>query len=1374
MKRIRCLIMLLTVVLVFTLSPATAMAGTLTQYIDQNGDTQSVDATPIDGATGTLDAGWYVISGSVSRTGTIAVIGDAKLILTDDSSLTVTGTDTDAGINISGGSLTIYGQSKGNGQLTAIGTGGGAGIGSGKDAADGGTVNIGGGTVTATGNGGGAGIGGGSGSVGCLVNIRGGIVTATGIDGGAGIGGGKSGEGSTVSIRGGMVTGNGINGGSGIGTGDSGTSGVITIGGGSVKPSSFGGTVLNKPAAEGGEAAYLTTITLADASNTAVADAAIAQLGIVDQTYGTKDVRTDANGKLYLYLSKDAKTTAAQTTDGAATPAYTNYRGSVVTKNDGTAAGTLKVGEPSAQTMAVGGQVRFTAATLGFGQLPITGATSVNTAIATVKLSSGAVTVSGVSAGSTSVAVTYSNGSTESVSVRVYATEFAVTTDNPLGYHYNPGDGAFVFTEPGEYTVSMKSGVTTTTANKIQINGGTSADPIVITLNNVKIQNGGPPFDLLNSSCVELKMPTGTASTMTSSGISSPGIHCEPGTKLIIDGPGALTATGGIYGAGIGGGSMKNCGEVVINGGTITAVGTEGGAGIGGGHYSGDGGTVTINGGTVTAIAGNITGDYGDPGAGIGGGGYYGDGGTVTITGGTVTAIGGNKYRKGSYEYLDIWEGGAGIGGGSVGGEGGTVVITGGSVKVTKGYRADGIGGGSEATDTGTLTNGHQAVSVRALYNVVSATNPQTVTYDIPLVSGGNKISYMYTGTGHGNNNTNLYFYLPLGEFTTTELVSSRNPANPGDSVTFTVTVTKDSGSPATSGDVEFYDGDTLIGTVAVDYTGTATFMTSSLTAARHSIKAKYCGLVNQCFGSYSDVMTQRVVNEPILDISAADVNITSGGTYRITGSTTEHAITIGTSSAVTVILDNVSIDFETSSYYRIPFDSGANVTLLLEGTNAFTCYPKASSTYSTNQPAIKVEGMEKLTIDNDTGGTGSLTVVGGYYMPGIGGSYRQVSGAVTIQGGTVYATGGEHGAGIGGGETVMGGVLTITGGTVIAQGGNWASGIGGGSAGAGGAVCISGGYVNATGGESGAGVGGGHNGAGGIVTITNGTVTATGGAKGAGVGGGYNGAGGTVTITGGSIKANPGSTNAAAMGQGGYASESGTVTNGFEAVSLRAIADMVDAEDPQDISFEASVASNGNTYTYRYTGKGHGDGDTNLYFYLPEAIAVGAPSAETLRDSETGIEVAGNLSEGAVLSINEFTLDQSMYHSPFDQWLNDEDYVPLLGVNISLSGSYTGALTISIPVDTQYNGKTITIVHLRNDAKLETFTPTVADGKATFTVTSLSPFAVFAPVSYVLDDIPKVGDNSAPWFWWLLCGVSAASVVSLEVLDKKRRAYKH
>ena len=95
---------------------------------------------------------------------------------------------------------------------------------------------------------------------------------------------------------------------------------------------------------------------------------------------------------------------------------------------------------------------------------------------------------------------------------------------------------------------------------------------------------------------------------------------------------GSLTATGGDYGAGIGGGYKGNGKNITIKGGTVNATGGDnGGAGIGGGDY-GSGEDITITGGTVNAAGG-----YG--GAGIGGG-YEGSGSNVTVSGAAqVTAI---------------------------------------------------------------------------------------------------------------------------------------------------------------------------------------------------------------------------------------------------------------------------------------------------------------------------------------------------------------------------------------------------------------------------------------------------------------------------------------------------------------------------------------------------------------------------------------------------------------------------------------------------------------------------------------------------------------------------------------------------------------
>ena len=202
------------------------------------------------------------------------------------------------------------------------------------------------------------------------------------------------------------------------------------------------------------------------------------------------------------------------------------------------------------------------------------------------------------------------------------------------------------------------------------------------------------------------------------------------------DNAGSLTATGGYFGAGIGGGSAK-AGQVTITGGTITAISGDG-AGIGGGQgnmgSNAGNADIEISGGTIEATGGytsagigggcygdaiiKITGDAviknatgGDFGAGIGGGG--GGKGDITISGNakienaqggiTGSGIGGGNGASGTVVIKDDstvtatgGEAGAGIGGGYAGL--GDVTIEGNTtVNATGGVGSAGIGGGYDA-----------------------------------------------------------------------------------------------------------------------------------------------------------------------------------------------------------------------------------------------------------------------------------------------------------------------------------------------------------------------------------------------------------------------------------------------------------------------------------------------------------------------------------------------------------------------------------------------------------------------------------------------------------------------------------------------------
>ena len=157
-------------------------------------------------------------------------------------------------------------------------------------------------------------------------------------------------------------------------------------------------------------------------------------------------------------------------------------------------------------------------------------------------------------------------------------------------------------------------------------------------------------------------------------------------------GSGSLKATGGKYGAGIGGGNYGSGENITITGGRVNATGGWGSAGIGGGN-GGIGENIKITDGTV-----NATGGWG--GAGIGGGdggdGGYGNGKNITITDGTVTATGGIH--------------GAGIGGGDSG-IGEDITITGGTVNADGGDNGAGIGGGATGSGSNVTVSGAAQVT---------------------------------------------------------------------------------------------------------------------------------------------------------------------------------------------------------------------------------------------------------------------------------------------------------------------------------------------------------------------------------------------------------------------------------------------------------------------------------------------------------------------------------------------------------------------------------------------------------------------------------------------------------------------------------------
>ena len=519
-----------------------------------------------------------------------------------------------------GSSITISG-----GMVTTTGGAYGAGIGGGYCGV-GSNITITGGIITATGGAYGAGIGGGYCGVGSNITITGGIITATGGSCGAGIGGGDSRDGNDISISGGTVTATGRGTKSDIGGGTGGSTGKVTITGGSVKTTNGALTGVTN----GTDTVYYTEVDLSEEYG---AEAAVTDVG--ETAYGMKDVMTDADGKIYMYLPADEN-------------------GTTIVFGTHFYSGTVSAEAGADNRLTRGTECKYSLLVLGDS------------------------------------AYYERNESTQGILIKDGA-DLIIKSANGYGKdNYSPmriqieENASVTLTLDGAY---MDASAIPYISSPILIPENSTGNVNII----LKGENGlkaGRYYAAIqkngNAENIGTLTISGDGALIAQGGKQGAGIgggHEKAGNNIVISG-GEVTATGGEYAAGIGGGMYGSGSSIAISGGTVTATGGECGAGVGSGYYE-SGSNITISGGTVIAQGGNqgagigggksgagnnidisggtvtatsiATGEYGCAGAGIGGG-YAGMGNNITISGGTVTAT---STATGEYGCA-----GAGIGGG--------------------------------------------------------------------------------------------------------------------------------------------------------------------------------------------------------------------------------------------------------------------------------------------------------------------------------------------------------------------------------------------------------------------------------------------------------------------------------------------------------------------------------------------------------------------------------------------------------------------------------------------------------------------------------------------------------------------------------------
>jgi autotransporter-associated beta strand protein len=174
------------------------------------------------------------------------------------------------------------------------------------------------------------------------------------------------------------------------------------------------------------------------------------------------------------------------------------------------------------------------------------------------------------------------------------------------------------------------------------------------------------------------------------------------------------------------------------------------------------------------------------------------------------------------------------------------------------------------------------------------------------LSLGSHSITVVYGGDTDFTGSTSSTLTQTVDQDSSTSVAaSSANPSVFGQNVTFTATVVSNApGSGTPTGSVTFKDGATVLGTTTLNGSGVATFSTSALGVASHSISALYGGDTNFT-SSTSSTLTQTVSQDATTSaVASSDSSAVFGESVTFTATITANAPGAGTPTGTVVFKD--------------------------------------------------------------------------------------------------------------------------------------------------------------------------------------------------------------------------------------------------------------------------------------------------------------------------------------------------------------------------------------------------------------------------------------------------------------------------------------
>lgn len=310
---------------------------------------------------------------------------------------------------------------------------------------------------------------------------------------------------------------------------------------------------------------------------------------------------------------------------------------------------------------------------------------------------------------------------------------------------------------------------------------------------------------------------------------------------------------------------------------------------------------------------------------------------------------------------------------------------------------------GEEVSFTATVTGASgtpkgQVIFLDGTKKIGSATLSVTGTATFKtssLKSGARSITAQYAGgEAYGSSTSSaVTVTVSASSISKVTITSTSNSSSAGQSVTFTIKVSGSGGTPG--GSVTFFDGNTQIGSVALDSKGTTTFTTSSFSSGTHTITARYEGDAN--FASSSSTATLKVTGTVVTTTTFTATVTNQKATFNLSvsgnGGTPTGNVTFRDGSTVigTGTLDASGKTTFTSS----TLTSGSHtITATYEGDDNF-----ASSTFTLT---INVAGSVSTT----TTFTAKVVNQTATFSVSVSGSGGTPTGTVTfLEGSTVVGT---------------------------------------------------------------------------------------------------------------------------------------------------------------------------------------------------------------------------------------------------------------------------------------------------------------------------------------------------------------------------------